>query len=186
MSHITTYFSAHGLQDASVNAEADDGQLDLLQEFADYYNDHPIIQMVAESNPPSVQERGPEVADLSAAVKDTRDFAALMTPSTTYGSEKSSCWSGDALSWSQDLRYHRQGLNGDAPEFVPEAAPEETDEPAMNPDAPEFVPAGHETADDDDEEFTRLAQMALQYQIDRVKEQLSIFMARLAAAGDAA
>mmetsp|Transcript_2285 Transcript_2285/g.2475 ORF Transcript_2285/g.2475 Transcript_2285/m.2475 type:complete len:116 (+) Transcript_2285:112-459(+) len=104
-----------------------------------------------------------------------------MTPSTSYGSDKSSRGSGDSLTLPrQDLRGHHE-LNADAPEFVPEGFVEDV---GMNPNAPVFVPTSYDNIEDEeDDEFTRMAEMTLQYQIDRVKEQLNILMQRLSDEG---
>ncbi|KAF4661120.1 hypothetical protein FOL47_006837 [Perkinsus chesapeaki] len=151
---------------------------DLLQELTDYYNSE-LLDKADELLP---SQRTVENKEVGPGMKVESSPVDMMTPSTSYGSDKSSRGSGDSLTLpGQDLRGHHE-LNVDAPEFVPEGFMEES---GMNPDAPEFVPATYDTVDSsyEDDQITRAAEMTLQYQIDRVKEQLNILVQRLSEEG---
>mmetsp|Transcript_4116 Transcript_4116/g.4844 ORF Transcript_4116/g.4844 Transcript_4116/m.4844 type:complete len:191 (-) Transcript_4116:258-830(-) len=151
---------------------------DLLQELTDYYNS----ELLEKADGLPCQRTADEVSPTDKAGSGMAEYLSEeMTPSTSYGSDKSSRGSGDSLTLPrQDLRGHHE-LNADAPEFVPEGFVEDV---GMNPNAPVFVPTSYDNIEDEeDDEFTRMAEMTLQYQIDRVKEQLNILMQRLSDEG---
>lgn len=182
MSGLDTYFhhQAENFEDTTSNVQR---EFDSLEDLADYYNENPIIDLLPDPNRSTLLQEPPS---LYCMAESTVALGALMTPTTSYDSEKSSCWSGDAISLpSRDFGYQSEALNGDAPEFSPNTSERDNKEPALNPNAPEFVPVGYEAPaveeEDADDEIMTLARLTLQYQINRVKEQLRIFMNRLAA-----